>query len=97
MKLNMTGVSDAITKKIVNEMEDCNVNWVDDGSYVAIANISFEKKKEKYEINYSVQNNAGKTIVLNQRILFKNPKGLGKELALRLFGVNGTLEYEVDN
>ena len=96
MKLNMTGVSDDVTKKVVNEMEGCNVNWVDDG-YIAIANISFEKKKEKYEINYSVQDAAGKTIVLNQRLLFKNAKGMGKELALRLFGVNGTLEYEVNN
>jgi len=95
MKLNMTGVSDDITKKVTSEMEDCNVNWVDDGSYAAIANINFEKKKEKYEINYSVQNGAGQTIVNNQRILFKDPKGLGKELALRLFGVNGPLEYEV--
>ena len=97
MKLNMTGVSDDVTKKVVNEMEDCNVSWVDDGTHTAIANISFEKKKEKYEINYSVQNNAGKTIVPDQRILFKKPKGLGKELALRLFGVNGPLEYEVNN
>ena len=95
MKLNMTGVSDDITKKVTSEMEDCNVNWVDDGSYAAIANINFEKKKEKYEINYSVQNGARQTIVPNQRILFKDPKGLGKELVLRLFGVNGPLEYEV--
>ncbi len=95
IKLNMTGISDDATKKVVNEMEGCNVNWADDG-YVALANINFEKKKEKYEINYSVQNTAGKTIVLNQRILFKNAKGLGKELALRLFGINGTLEYEVN-
>ena len=93
----MMGVSDDVTKKVTNEMEDCNVSWVDDGSYTAIANISFEKKKEKYEVNYSVQTNAGKTIVPNQRILFKNAKGLGKELALRLFGVNGPLEYEVIN
>ena len=96
MKLNMTGVSDDVTKKVVNEMEGCNVNWVDDG-YIAIANISCEKKKEKYEINYSVQDAAGKNIVLNQRLLFKNAKGMGNELALRLFGVNGTLEYEVNN
>ncbi len=67
----MTGVSDEITRKIVNEFEKCNVTWVDDDSYVAIANITFEKKKEKYEINYSVRNAAGKTIVTNRRILFK--------------------------
>ena len=78
-------------------MEDCNVDWVEDGSFVAIANINFEKRKEKYEINYSVDNNAGKNIVVNHKILFKDPKGLGKELALRLFGVNGPMEYEVIN
>ena len=97
MKLNSTGVSDEITKKVINEMDDCNVNWVNDGSYTAIANIIFEKKKEKYLINYSVQNSAGNIIVPNQKIIFKNPKGLGKELAIRLFGVNGPLEYEVIN
>ncbi len=97
MKLNMAGVSDEITKKIVNEFENCNVTWVDDDSYVAIANITFEKKKEKYEINYSVENAEGKTIVANHRLLFKNAKGVGKELTLRLFGVGGPLEYEVIN
>lgn len=97
MKLNMTGVSDPTTKKIVNELEDCNVNWVDDGNYAAIANIDFEKKKDKYEINYSVQTPTGGTVVANRHILFKNSKGLGKELALRLFDVGGPLEYEVPN
>lgn len=97
IKLNMTGISDEVTKKIVKEMEDCNVSWVDGGNYAASANISFEKKKDKYEVYYSVQNSAGKTIVPNHRVLFKNPKGFGRELALRLFGVNGPLEYELIN
>lgn len=96
MKLNITGISDDVTNKVVNEIEDCNVSWVDDG-YTAMANINFEKKKDKYEIYYSVYNSSGKIIVPNHRLLFKNPKGLGKELALRLFGVNGPLEYEVIN
>lgn len=95
MKLNITGASDEVIKKIINEVEDCNVNWTDDG-YVAIANVNFEKKKGKYEAYYSVVNSSGKTIVASHRILFKKPKGLGKELALRLFGVNGPLEYEVN-
>lgn len=97
MKLNTTGFSDATTKKVVNELEDCNINWVDDGSYAAIANMSFEKKKDKYEVYYSVQNSTGKIVVANHRIIFKNAKGAGKELALRLFNVSGPLEYEVTN
>lgn len=97
MKLNITGSSDEVTKKIKNELQDCNVSWVDDGDYVATANINFGKKKDKYEVYYSVQNTTGKTIVPSHRILFKYPKGVGKELALRLFGVSGPLEYEVIN
>lgn len=96
VKLNIAGVDDATTKKVVSELKDCNVNWVDD-NYAAIANISFEKKKDKYEIYYSVRNNTGKNVVLNHKVLFKDPKGMGKELALRLFGVNGPLEFEVIN
>lgn len=97
MKLNTTGISDGTTKRIVSELKDCNVNWVDDGAYVGTASINFQKKKDKYEIYYSVVNNAGKNIVPDHRILFKNAKGAGKELALRLFGVSGPLEYEVIN
>lgn len=104
MKLNISGIDDETIKKVKSELEDCNINWVDDDTYSAIANINFvkmtpggEKKKDKYEMNYSVQNSVGKSIVPAQRILFKNAKGLGKELALRLFGVNGPLEYEVIN
>ncbi|MDB5221683.1 MAG: hypothetical protein JWN83_350 [Chitinophagaceae bacterium] len=96
MKMNVTGISDGITKKVTNELKDCNVDW-NDGGYIAIANINFEKKKEKYEVYYSVQNTSGKIIIPSHRILFKKPKGLGKELALRLFGVNGPLEYEVND
>ena len=90
----MTGVDDNITRKVVSEMKDCNVNWVTD-NYTAVATINFLKKKNKYEAYYSVQNTDGKIIVPEQRVLFKEAKGFGKELALRLFGVNGPLEYEV--
>lgn len=97
MKLNITGINNEVTKKVTNELEKCNIEWVDNNSYAAIASINFEKKKEKYEVYYSVKNSANKITVPNQRVLFKNPKGLGKELALRLFGVSGPLEYEVIN
>jgi hypothetical protein len=96
MKLNQTGMSDATTKKVVNELEDCNINFTDN-SYSAVANIMFEKKKEKYEVYYSVQNAAGKNIVPERRMLFKEAKGVGKELALRLFGIGGPLEFELEN
>lgn len=95
MKLNVTGLDDDAIKKVKNELEDCNVNWVNDYSYSAIANLDFETRKDKYEVNYSVVAAGGKPIVPQNKMLFKNAKGAGKELALRLFGVNGPLEYEV--
>jgi hypothetical protein len=97
MKLNISGLDDETVKKIKEELEDCQVDWVTDNSYASIASINFEKKKDKYEVIYSVLNSGGKQLVPQQRIIFKNPMGLGKELALRFFGVNGPLRYEVQN
>ena len=57
----------------------------------------FEKKKNKYEVNYSVEDHDQHIVVPQQKIIFKDAKGLGKELALRIFGVNGPLEYEVES
>ncbi|MDQ6758061.1 MAG: hypothetical protein M3004_14150 [Bacteroidota bacterium] len=94
MKLNTAGLSDEVTKKIINELDDCNIHWVNDNNYVASVNINFEKKKNKYEVSYSVENNKGITIVRFQKIIFKDANGVGKELALRFFNVSGPLEYE---
>ena len=30
VKLNITGVDDEITKKIKNELEDCNIKWINE-------------------------------------------------------------------
>ena len=96
MKLNITGLNNDVTNNIIKELKSCNVTLKEEG-YEALANIAFGKNKDKYEIIYSLQNAAGRLIVPDQRILFKKEKGLGKELALRLFGVNGPLEYELIN
>ncbi|MEJ7675366.1 MAG: hypothetical protein WKF59_22325 [Chitinophagaceae bacterium] len=55
------------------------------------------KRKNKYELTYSVKTRDGNPIVAQSRVIFKDPSGMGKELALRLFGVSGPLEYEVIN
>ncbi len=97
MRLNITGIDDDVIKKIKNELDDCNITWVNDENYTSIAFITFDKKKDKYEVNYSVADVERKILVPQRKIIFKNAKGLGKELALRLFGVNGPMEYEVQN
>lgn len=98
VKLNITGLDDNVTSKVKNELKDCNIKWVDvpDNSTI-IANINFEKKKDKYQATYFVQDTGDKTLIPNNKIIFKDAKGVGKELALRIFGVNGPLEFENQN
>lgn len=98
MSFNIQGINDDITKKVVNELKDCNISRAKsiEASH-AVANINFEKKKNKYELTYSVKTRNGNPIVAQSRVIFKDPSGMGKELALRLFGVSGPLEYEVIN
>ena len=47
IRLNLSGVNDDAIKKIITELEDCNINRVDDDSYTCIAGINFQKKKKK--------------------------------------------------
>lgn len=94
MKLNLSGTEDGAMKKIKNELDDCNINWDSGDDYTAVANINIQKRKDTYAAYYSVQNAAGTTVIPNQRLIFKNAKGVGKELAMRIFGVNGPLEFE---
>jgi hypothetical protein len=95
IKLNTTGLDDDVSGKVKSELKECNINWTNEPDVsTIIANINFEKKKDKYEINYSVQDNSGNAIMPEQRMIFKNAKGAGKELALRLFRVGGPLEFE---
>ena len=90
MKLVTSGLDDKATSKVLGDLDDCNINWVSDPSAMVVA-VHFEKKKDKYEVTYSVKNSSTALIPEN-RILFKDAKGVGGELAMRLFGVSGPLE-----
>ena len=91
MRLVTSGLEDKITAKMLNDLDDCNINWVSDPSAKVVA-VNFEKKKDKYEVSYSVR--SGPVLLIpGSRIIFKDPKGVGSELGLRLFGVGGPLEF----
>jgi hypothetical protein len=95
IKLAVTGIADEVTNKIKADLDDCNVNWVNTTDLSTMdAMVHFEKKRKGYEVSYAVQNAWGDLLIPQQRIIFKNAEGMGKELALRLFGVNGPLEFE---
>jgi hypothetical protein len=97
MKINLSAspVDNATEKKVISELKNCNVNWTDEpGNYTLNASIRFGTYKNKYEADYSLTDADGKIIVPLQKIYFKNADGVGKELALRLFGVGGPVELE---
>jgi hypothetical protein len=95
MKLNTSGVSDANTEKVLKELKHCKINWVDDADgNTPIANISFVKKGDKYEATVNVKSGSNLPMVANEKMVFKDTDGAGKELALRLFAKSGAMVFE---
>jgi hypothetical protein len=96
MKLNTSGVDDAVTREVISGLKDCEIKWVSDNDGVAAPTvfISFIKKASAYEADISVTAPSGKTVVSNQRLIFKQAKGAGGEIGLRLFGKGGALVFD---
>ncbi len=95
MKLNTGGVDDDNTEKVLQEIKDCNIDWTNDAdATTAIANINFSKRGDKYEATINVKSGTDKSIVSNEKMVFKQTEGAGKELALRLFGKSGAEVFE---
>jgi hypothetical protein len=95
MKLVTSGADDAITKDVINGLKDCNIKWLkeDAGVLAPTATITFNKKGSAYEALISVTSATGKVIV-NNRVIFKQAKGVGGEIGLRLFGKGGAVVYD---
>ena len=90
--LTSSGFQDDETGKVVKELMACHLNWVNAGEDALLrASINFEKRKDKYTVSYSVINREGIVVVPLQKIIFKFHPGIGKELALRFFGVSGAM------
>ena len=94
MKLISNGVDDENTKKVIAEMKDCNIQWVnnEDGN-TPKANIFFIKKGSKYEVTINVKSGSNMPVVNNEKMIFQQTEGVGKELALRLFGKSGAMVF----
>jgi hypothetical protein len=93
MKLNYSGVEDNATEKVIDELKDCDIKWKNDNNLPSV-NITFIKKNNRYEAMLNVVSAQGRVIVNNQRLIFKSTdEGVGKELALRVFGKGGAMEY----
>ncbi len=96
MRLVTSGAEDPVTKAVIDDVKKCNINWLGTEATAPspTANITFNKKGTAYEAIISVTSPQGKTIVGNQRIIFKQSQDVGGEIALRFFGKGGALVYD---
>jgi hypothetical protein len=95
--LTTSPLNTTMEKSIIKELKGCNIKWSDEpGNTIPRAFINFSSLKNKYEADYWVTDATGKLIVPQQKMYFKKPRGVGKELALRLFGIGGPVEFEVN-
>jgi hypothetical protein len=95
MNLSTSPLNTFMEKNIIKELKGCDINFTDEtGDNIPRAFINFATLKNKYEVNYSVTDASDKIIVPLQKMYFKKEDGVGKELALRLFGVGGPVEFE---
>ena len=97
MNLSTSPLNTSMEKNIIKELKGCDIDFTDEtNSNIPKAFINFTALKNKYEVDYSVTDANGKIIVPQQKMYFKKEDGVGKELALRLFGVGGPVEFEGD-
>jgi hypothetical protein len=95
MNLSTSSLNTSMEKNIVKELKSCDINFTDEqNNTTPKAFLNFISLKNKYAVEYSVTDVNGKIIVPQQKMYFKNEDGVGKELALRLFGVGGPVEFE---
>ena len=95
MNLSSSYLNSSMEKNILKELKNCNIDFTDEQtSTTPRASINFAALKNKYEVSYNVTDAGGKIIVPTQKMYFKKANGVGKELALRLFGIGGPMEFE---
>ncbi|HSQ44913.1 MAG TPA: tetratricopeptide repeat protein [Ginsengibacter sp.] len=97
MNLSVSGLSGSVEKNIIKELKGCDIDFTDEtNGNISKAFLNFTTLKNKYQVDYTVTDANGKIIVSQQKMYFKKSDGAGKELALRLFGVGGPVEFEGD-
>jgi hypothetical protein len=94
MHLSTSGADDAVTQAVVSAIKGCAVQWSDNTPGMPHASIQFTKKGNRYEAIVQVKAASGDMIVENERLIFRNAAGVGEELALRLFGKGGAVEFD---
>jgi hypothetical protein len=95
IRLMTTGDGDEATTAVLKELKKCNLQWVDDADENTItANIRFEKRADRYEAIINARSGKNTYVVVDEKMIFKNSEGVGKELAQRIFGKGGSVVFD---
>lgn len=95
MNITFSGLEeDDLVKAVIAEVKDCNIE-LSDSPDAAKADVQFNKKGDTYQVMINVNDEYDVPVVVNSELLFKESKGIGKELAMRLFGKGGAVKPEI--
>jgi len=95
MGLQISTSGDPVLTKIREALHKTAIDFTDDiTQQIPVASIQFKKTGIKYEATIDVRSADNKTIVRQEKFLFQKAEGVANEIALRIFGKNGTLELE---
>jgi hypothetical protein len=93
LQLNTSGANDNITQEVIGSLKNCNIDFSSSNNS-AVASIRFNKSGDKYEAVLNVRSATGKAIVSNERLVFTKADGVGKEVAMRIFGKGGARVHD---
>lgn len=93
MNLATSGLNDATTKTIVDDLYDTNINWTNNTNTPTV-NIYFEKKGNRYQATINVLSANNVQVINNRKLVFNNAKNVAREIALRIFGKGGSMVFD---
>ncbi len=86
--------NDEKVRAVTDEVKACNIEF-SDSPEAARADVEFLKTGDTYQVLINVTDEYGSPVVVNGELLFKESKGIGRELAMRLFGKGGAVKPDI--
>lgn len=86
MRLELSGDVD---QELVTRLKDCNIRFDAAGASNLRVRLNFRKRGQSRDVEYSVVDAMGRSLVAPQAYGYSNSKTAGASLAYRIFGVGG--------
>lgn len=95
LNIRFSGMEDdVLVQAVMKDVRNCNIDITDDQD-AAVADVQFYKQGDTYQAMINVTDDYGEPVVVNSELLFKESKGIGQELAMRLFGKGGAIKPDI--